>query len=99
MSFVGAENVSDVTIVAQNVSDVGSHSHLGSFTPSKESMGKCGVRVEWESLADDLLLEDWEAAAAHVEQSVVAALVREESGYYSDDFEEEGSDESLDLSP
>ncbi len=35
----------------------------------------------------------------HVEQSVVAALVREESGYFSDDFEEEGMDESLALCP
>ncbi len=34
-----------------------------------------------------------------VEQSVVAALVREESGYFSEDFEDEGMDESLDLCP
>jgi hypothetical protein len=34
------------------------------------------VRVEWESLADDLLLETWHTS----------------SGYYSDDFEAEGDD-------
>ena len=47
-----------------------------------------GVRVEWESLADDLMLEDWrEEEVADMEQLAVAALVRDCSGYYSDDFE------------
>lgn len=49
---------------------------------------KQAVRVEWESLADDLLLEDWkEEEVADMEQLAVAALVRDGSGYYSDDFE------------
>ena len=50
--------------------------------------GVAGVRVEWESLADDLMLEDWrEEEVADMEQLAVAALVRDCSGYYSDDFE------------
>ena len=39
-------------------------------------------------LEDDLMLEDWkEEEVADLEQLAVAGLVRDSSGYYSDDFE------------
>ncbi len=60
----------------------GSDGGLGGSDKGGNSKAVNAVHVEWESLADDLILEDWH----HVH---VSALVRETSGYYSDDFEAE----------